>query len=252
MGKEITIYWSQGEDESRLPFNRQMLYLNPVNLYKEFLPSQNPDLVGQPRGKRDSSMFICPAVRDKLSRLYHVPNPVETRFQVRDHQIVPESGSGVPLTSARANSLSETLHVRSELTWFFFADEPLEVSFTSPYFHALSYLSLMQLPPAMFDVGRWFRTFNVEYVLFPRDADVVMYEGEPMFYMELHTDQAVRFVRFEFTPELAALGAACSGAPSVLGRWKSLSERYSRFHETQMRENILRLIRANVIGESDV
>lgn len=252
MGKELTVYWSQGEDEESAPFNRQMLYLNPVNLYKELLPRQNPALAGQARGMRDSSFFVCPAVRDKLSRIFYMPNPIETRCQIRDYQLLQETGVGVPMTSRRANTLLDTMHLRSNLTWLFFADEPVDVSFTSPFMHALDYLSIMQLPPATFDIGQWFRTFNVEYIVQHKDADLVIHEGEPLVYMEFHTTKPIRFVRFEYSPDLGHLGAACSAAPSILGRWKPLSERYAHFRKTQMRENILRIIKDNVIGESDV
>lgn len=251
MPDEITIYWSSGEDEQKLPFNRQMLYLPPVNLYKDLLPRQNPDLVGAGRGLRDSSFFVCPAVRDKLSRTFFMENSVETRFSVRDFEIVAESGVGIPLATSRDSSLTNTVHVRSELTWMFFADEPLEVSFTSPYFHALEYLSAMTLPPAQFNIGTWFRSFNCEYIVQRRHADIVIHEGDPMFYMEVHSQKKIRFVRFEVCDELSRLGASCSGAPAVLGRFKPLAERYERFRATQMRENILRLIKPNIIGAID-
>jgi hypothetical protein len=253
MGKDaITIYWSQGEDEVNLPFNRQMLYLNPVNLYKSVLSRQNPALVGRPQRTEDSSFYVCPAVRGKMQRVYYLPNAVETRCQIRDFQLLAETGTGIPMTSLRTNSMVDTVHVRSDLTWFFFADEPVEVSFTSPYFHALDYLSVMQLPPATFDIGSWFRTFNVEYILQRRDADLVIHEGDPLAYMEFHTDKPIRFVRFEYTDEIGRLGTACSAAPRIFGKWKPLSERYAQFRKTQMRENILRIIEDNVIGESDV
>lgn len=252
MGKSITVYWSQGEDEEQVPFNRQMLYLNPVNLYKDLLKRQNPAIAGRPKQTRDSSFYVCPAVRGKMSRIYFIPNPVETSVQIRDYELLPHTGVGVPLTSMRTNSMLDTVHVRSDLTWYFFADEPLEVSFTSPYFHAVEYLSVMQLPPASFDIGQWFRTFNVEYILQRRNADLVIHEGDPLVYMEMHTDRPVRFVRFDYTPEIAGLAHACAAAPRVLGKWKALSERYEQFRRAQMRESVLRHIQANLIGESDV
>lgn len=254
MGRGITIYWSQGEDEQQLPFNRQLLYLPPVNLYKDLLRHQNPAVAHRPKAQSGpllgSSFYMCPAVRGKMSRIYFIPNPVETSVQVRDYELRPETGSGVPLTSMRVNSMLDTVHVRSDLTWYFFADEPLEVSFTSPYFHALEYLRLMHLPPATFDIGQWLRTFNVEYIFQHRDADLVIHEGDPLVYLEVHTERPVRFVRFGYTPEIGALAHACAAAPGVLGRWRPLADRYARFRQTQMRETILRHIAANVIGES--
>lgn len=252
MGKDITIYWSQGSDEQNLPFNRQMLYLNPVNLYKDLLKQQNPAITGRPNRMQDSSFYVCPAVRNKMSRIFYLPNSTETSCSVRDFQLLHETGVGIPMSSERTNSMVGTTHLRSDLTWYFFADEPLEVSFTSPYFHALDYLSLMQLPPARFDIGQWFRTFNIEYIFQKKDGDLVIHEGDPLAYMEVHTEKPVRFVRFEYTDAIGSLAHACAAAPRTLGKWRPLAERYAQFRRAQMREAVMRHIQNNVIGESDV
>ena len=247
----ITVYWAPGEDEQKFPFSKNMLYYPPVNLYKHFLPNKNPDLNPKDLNK-DSSFFICPSVRDKMSRIFYMENSLETSVSIRDFKIIHETGRGIPLSDYRSNSINDTMHLRSDLTWFFFADEPIEVSFTAPYFHPVNYMSMMTLPPAQFDIGQWFRTFNAEYILWRKDADILIRERDPMFYMEFHTEKKIIFKRFEINEELIKLGAACSGAPTMIGRFKPLAERYTRFRKTAMRENVLRLINQNVIREEDV
>ena len=237
MSKTITVYWA-GFNEQVNFINTNMWYSDPKNLFK--------DMVEQRVDNRDDTLFRCPAIRDKATNTYYFENQIPSTVTfLHDGTLGWE---GVTCKSVRDPSISGTKHISFNLSWIFYTDEPLEASFTPPYFHKNSYLPDMTFPAAKFNIGSWFRPFNAEFMLWNADTkQVVLPSGMPLFYAEFHTDANIKFQRFECTDKIAKYAMACTFTPKLLGRFKPLSERYDLFKRTRMNSAVMREIKDNLI-----
>lgn len=237
MSDEITVYWA-GFNEQVNFFNNNMWYSDPKNLFKSLVKERDHN--------NDDSLFRCPASRDKMLNTYYFENVVPSRVEFLDNGDL--SWEGVHCNYVRDPSISGTKHVKYDMSWIFFTEDPLEVSFTAPYFHKDSYLPFMAVPPARFDIGSWFRPFNAEFILWDADTkELVLPSGMPVFYAEFHTDANIRFQRFECTEKIVQYAMSCTFAPKLFGKFKSLDERYQTFEDGHMHTAVMNEINKNLI-----
>ena len=237
MSKTITVYWAGFNEQVNL-FNTTMWYSDPKNLFK--------NMIKQKVDNRDDTLFRCPAIRDKATNTYYFENEVPTKVNfLHDNSLTWE---GATCSYAREPSITGTKHINFNLSWIFYTEKPLEVSFTPPYFHKDSYLPNMTFPAAKFDIGSWFRPFNAEFMIWDANTkQIVLPSGMPMFYAEFHTDANIKFQRFECTDKIAKYAMACTLTPKLFGRYKPLSDRYSLFKNSRMNNAVMHEIKNNLI-----
>lgn len=242
MSDSINVYWGSC-NEGFLEMSKSMWYRDPSNVYKRHANNKNADVPDN-----GTTMFMCPAVQDKLKNTWSFESAANVEIIIRDGII--ESNSGIPLhPTPRQNSIDDTGHIWIDLGWLFFADQPLVASFTSPYFDRVDHVSKMSIPPAAFDIGSWFRPFNAEYIVWNiENTDINLVEGDPLFYVEFMTDKKVNLVRFEQSPKILEYATGCSKSTQFFGRGRGLDKRYLDFDAGHMRELILREIQKNVVG----
>ena len=237
MSKTITVYWTGFNEKVNL-FNTNMWYSDPKNLFK--------DMIKQKVDNRDDTLFRCPAIRDKATSTYYFENEIPTTVNFLPGDSLTWEGASCEY--AREPSIAGTKHINFNMSWLFYADAPLETSFTPPYFHKDSYLSNMTFPAAKFDIGSWFRPFNAEFMLWDSDTkQIVLPSGMPLFYIEFYTDANIKFQRFECTNKIAQYTTACTFAPALFGRFKPLSDRYKLFKKGHMDNAVMREIKDNLI-----
>jgi hypothetical protein len=116
-----------------------------------------------------------------------------------------------------------------------------------PMFHEPRYTTYGTIVPGEFDIGCWFRPFNVEIQLWKPAGELVIEEGEPLFYMQLQTEKKVVLKRFKTDNELIAYALSGAESPNKYGKRLPLVDRYKRFKETSMRELVLQGIEKNLI-----
>lgn len=244
MSEKIIVYWcGRQEGIEDTDINEDMLYYEPKNLYKDLIKYKNPNL----EDGSDGNMFLCPSFQDKALKTYFLENTLTSKVSVVDGVLNTTSETTVPFGYVRKNNFNNSWHLLFGLSWLFFASEPLEVSFTSPYFHKTAYMNYMQTVPGKFDIGQWFRPYQMEFVLWNTTQDIILEAGDPLVYAEFHTNKKIEFQRFRYTKEFTPFWGACTSAPLRYGRKKSLCERYDRFIKGDMNKSILQLINKNLI-----
>ena len=153
--------------------------------------------------------------------------------------------SQVKITMPHAPSLTNQLLVCYNLQHIFFAEEPVLMRLTSPWFHKSPHMQYGSLIPGNYDIGRWFRPINFEYNLWDGGTKLEIEAGEPLAYIEFGTDRKIVLKRFEATEKLHTIGGEIIHARSK--RWKTLASRYELFDRSPMRKIILKEITENLL-----
>lgn len=245
MSKPIIIYWSgRQEDNSINEISENMIYYPPENLFKSLLLNKNKEL-----GDDETNFFLCPSFKDKTKNTFVFKNTLTSSIDLIDGKLFPNENTTIPFSSVRESTLNNTFHLLYSMSWLFFCEQSINVSFTSPYFSCADYLPYMQTCPGSFDIGRWFRPYQTEFVVWNKNQKITINENDPLMYAEFHTNKKIIFKRFQYTSDLHSYWAACNSAPLRFGKKQPLSKRYERFEKASMDKAILKIIKNNLLED---
>lgn len=254
----ITIYWSpanfSNEDQSWT-----MLYNSPESLASRVRSLRYQDA-------SSASMHGCPASKNVLDKVYLVTSAVDDSLDLPEETLkmfysfaeeeIPKGvGLHFPtpdnplslLNVPRSPSLEGHINLTYNLGWAFLADEPVVARFTAPYFPPVSPAPGVILSAGEFDIGSWFRPFNLDYHVPMSTRKLEFKEDDPLFYIEFFTDKKIVFKRYINTPFLCSLMGETVNSTSIYGTFKSLSQRYKQAKNTRVIDQALNEIRKNLI-----
>lgn len=249
----ITVYWST---PNFLPKNESwsMLYQEPVPLLSELRDERSPHLANR------SSVFLCPAMTDLFTNLFVVRQSMENSvsFTKKDLSEIEEQtrlGDGIPLSTdsklnmwgIRTSSFNDHVNLQVNQGWIFYSETPLTAEFTAPYYPPTSPSEGARLSPGKFDVGQWFRPFQLDYHI-PINTQILEFkENDPLFYVKFLTTKKVILKRFIFSAELENLQSEHVKAPLIHGAYWPLKKRYELAKKVKMKEQILHYITKNCV-----
>lgn len=245
MSKEVTVYWAP-ENTWELPELGEwnMLYPEPVTLFSELTKLRTPDA-----GTR--TYFSCPAAGDMMRNSYvfknTIPSEYEYDFTGENRVVTPVLPTYMNWEIRRNPTITTGPLINFMMHWSFFAEEPLQASFTPPMLHKPGYTKYGTIIPGTFDIGQWFRPYTFEAQMWEQKGKFIINEDEPIFYTEFLTDKKVNLKRFKMNATLASYQEHCSTSGRLWGLGTPLEKRYQRFKESKMRELILKEIKNNLI-----
>ena len=255
----LTVYWSTTASTSKESWSQ--LYNSPRNVFNHYRSARNPE-------SGDTSFFACPAMTGLFENVFQftsaiddevfLPNTMENRnfdhahfFQHFDgtsnYFNIPESKSKVTAQNYRNSSIEGYMNATYNLSWIFFTDEPVIARMTAPYFPPKTPAEGVILAAGEFDIGSWFRPYNLDYHIPNGTKSLVFKEDDPLFYLEIKTDKKVVFKRFKMNDQLQNLSDECSQSPKRYSRFKKLSDRYKKSRESMIPELVLSEIKNNII-----
>jgi hypothetical protein len=246
----ITVYWAPAINNDNTHPDFGLLYSSPKQLFS--------NLRERKAEKTDSaSIFSCPAFSEltKSTVVFNSPMSCSYEFDSTD--------TSNPTIKATTKNLIGARYVRPpylqdgpilhfQLYYIFFATEPVEALFTSPYFHKPQHTKYGSVTPGKFDIGQWFRPYNFEVQMWNMKGEFHLKEQEPMFYVEFKTDRPIILKQFNNTQELLRISDACVATTDMFGRGQTLLSRYFRFRDTGMKQRTLKLIENNIIEGSEL
>ena len=249
MGKKnkepINIYYTTDSNNTEKE-DWNFLYPIPKTLFSELIEERkNP--------KNISSYFICPAVSSKFKKILVFKNPTKNSYEYGTDEtgfyIIPTIEPYINIISIREEALKNKPTFQTGLSYLFFADSPVELFFTPPYFHEPKHTKYGACMPGEFNIGKWFRPYNFEFQTWSKKGEFHLEENEPLFYAEFKTDRPILFHRFTMSSQLKKYSEAHSNSLKILGRFQTLLERYEKFEQVGYREKILTEIKKNLIEE---
>lgn len=251
MSNEIIVYWAPA---TFIPSSQSwnFLYREPYPLFLDLVSMKSKD-------KRDNNIFSCPVSNDFFKNIFSVKSNLAESFDfpegflknaetIQDfpYELGPINNK-VSIQKVRESSYLNYVDIVYNMQWIFFSEEPLIARFTQPYYPAKSPCEGSLLSSGEFDIGRWFRKYNLNYHI-PIDAKTFSIEvDDPLFYIELMTDKKVIFKRFNFTDSLYQLSNEFSQSPTRYGKFWPLSERYEMAKKSKVLDVVLKEIKNNLV-----
>jgi hypothetical protein len=243
----VIVYWAPCAYEPGTSSWSQ-LYSEPVSVLSQFNKKRNK--------KTEHTMFNCPAYVDIMKNTFVVNNVLNAEINLPDEvhnrkfngEILRyDNLGGLQLRVERESSFTDYTDIVYNMSWSLFADEPLKAKFVGPYFPAYSPGDGVILSVGKFDIGQWYRKFDLSYHVPSSTKKLLFKENDPLFYIEFETTKKIIFKRYIMTPELLHLSAESAQSINFLGRVKSLAERYAIAKKAKIPEQVLKLIKNNVV-----
>lgn len=247
----ITVYWSPAPFVSE-EFSWNQLYAKPINLLSELLAHRNIEN----KTKAGQNMFGCPAFTDAMKNIVVVKNVIESTINMErlmptpnnyQYPMVFNDAALLQVKVQREPSIMDYTNIMYNMGWLFFADEPLVARFTAPYFPASSPAEGVILSTGEFDIGTWYRDFNLDYHVPPKIKELIFEEDQPLFYIDFKTDKKIIFKRYTVTKTLRNIANEAAESRERYGAFKSLTNRYLVSKKTMLPELILTEIKKNVV-----
>lgn len=252
----ITVYWTTSsfiQDEE----SWALLYRTPETLLSitRTLKSEKP---------RTKLMLACPAVTSFMSNVHvftnainntvEFPEGVLTTFNDRTVEnyaqgiTLPVLESKLKVTSNRESSLKGYANVGYNMSWTLFSDEPLIAKFTAPYYPPTAPCEGALLSIGKFDIGSWYRPFNLDYHIPLNTSKLEFKEDDHLFYVEFETERPIIFKRFTENKLLSELSnELVTKYPAMFGKFRPLKTRYEDAKKAKIPQIVLSEIRKNVI-----
>jgi len=243
--KPITVYLSEGLTSESVGADWSFLYPRPTNLFSDLSKERAIGVKGQ-------SFLTCPAFSDIAKKTIQYKSPINVSYEYdftdQENLIINPMNKSFISFLHRDKSLAIANTIFFELRYFMFADEPLEVLFTSPYFSQSKYTQYATVVPGRFDIGKWFRPYNLEVQPWSAKGEIHIEKDEPLFYAQFQTDRDIEIKRFNMNEKIKLMGSACVGTTDLFGR-QSLLSRYNMFDRVGLRGKLLTEIKKNIIEE---
>jgi hypothetical protein len=243
----VTVYWSPGrfniEQESW-----NMLYSEPFPLINDIFENTY----------KDAEIRKCPGIRSALKNVFTVKanhneniefpsNYLEKVNEIKEKTFPLDIPSIIEISKQRNSEYLNRVNLLYNMSWYFFASEPLEAKMTSPYYPSQAPTYGSALFPGQFNIGLWYRPFNLEYSIPLNAKSFQIKPNDDLFYLEFKTDKKIVFQRYNNTKSLDSLAAEFTSAPKMFGFGKTLAQRYDLAKRTQITKIVLSEIQKNIV-----
>lgn len=239
----MNVYWApvyafNNDPSSQIDWN--MLFYNPTTLY---------DVLFEDKTEVDPSrsVFACPSFGNIAQKTWVFNNPLTTKVQIKDNTVYIDHDNLLVLqpSELRESNLNGMLHLNYPLSWVFFAEDSCDCKFLPPIWKSPQHTAYASLFFGEFNIGRWFRTFNMEFAVSKEDQEFLFIENDPLFCVNF--SEKVTLNRFKMTEDLYYYLNACHDANKVYGKNLPIKYRYDRFIRTDMDKLIFKEIKNNLV-----
>jgi len=198
-----------------------------------------------------ANLLSCPAVRDGWHNVFMFS--IKSSFSVKHVTDFVERSDEGQVTRGRLPHFEDTNIFNIIEPTYLFAEIPLKIKVTAPYFHKVEFQKEATFVGGKFDIGRWFRPIEAEIITWAKSGEVQFNEGEPLFYVEFLTDLPIEIKHFVVNPIIEHLSSGLVNSPfqNSDGLQGSLESRYQAFENSDYRRGLLEEIKAAVVDKVD-
>jgi hypothetical protein len=243
----ITVYWAPSRFVSETG-SWNMLYRAPTSVSSRFKK------LNTSRG----DLSRCPASNDLLKNLYSFDCALEDEFdipvdflksmeQTEDLDILVPTKSALSMYIPRKSSMEGHANVAYNMGWSLFADEPLVMRATAPYYPAVTPMSGAILASGEYDIGLWFRAITLDYHVPYTTNSFKVSINDPLIYLDFKTNKKIRFKRFIKTQKIELLEKEFSYSPRYYAANKPLDYRYDMSRNAELPKIVLSEIKKNLV-----
>jgi hypothetical protein len=237
MSKSINIYWS-GDVDYFNETNWSILYNEPESLFNNLLKNINKD-------HSTRTFFECTAFQSISKNTFVFNNPIHSSYKIINNEVVAQTPSSLFADIPRDMSINNRKTIRYFFPIAFFSEEPIVLTFTPPYMHQTEHFKYGTVIPGRYDISSWIRPIHMEFNLWEDIDSLQILEGEPLFYITFPTEKKINFIKFNNNEKIQRIMNSCSSSPTWEPR-VPLAKRYKRFHDSKVRETVLKEIKSNI------
>lgn len=259
----ITVYWSTPAFAPNQE-SWNMLYREPEPVLNDFLNKR-----AETKNPR-KTVYACPATNDFLKNVFVIKSNLDDYAQwpegyleqvndnVEDQDAFNHDpkkgaylqpfGNKMSLWCARHSAVEGYADITYNMSWIFFADEPLTMRFSAPYYPASSPAEGAILASGQFDIGQWFRPFNLNYFIPYTTSRFEIKIDDPLVYIQALTDKRIQFKRFNYSSEIMTMSNEFVTSPYRYGNFMPLYKRYEMAKNANMRSIVLNEIKKNLVN----
>ncbi len=249
----VTVYWAPSK-YVLAGSSWAQLYSDPTPLMSEHKKNPNNKTKGD-------SIFKCPAhtetnknvfvFKSNLEDEFDFPQSIFTHIEHYKEEDYPRNyrsvGNKLTFDLQRVPSYEGYANIVYNMGWLFLASEPLTAKFTAPYYPPTSPANGALLANGEFDIGKWYRPYNLDYHIPAGTEKLSFKENQHLFYMHLNTTKKVVFKRYILSPELYNLAQEASSVARYYGLTHGLTQRYDMARKSKVIEQAKYFIEKNIL-----
>lgn len=219
----------------------------PLSMFHELVKEKTTTNIS------DNIFFKCPAVSKLFKNTFIFKNQNRIDFEYKYEYPNMEFYLKNHMSERPFVDIDPSLSLGPQIaipnSYLLFSEEPLMAKFTGPYFHKSGYMNYGSIYPGEFDIGKWFRQYNLQFQMWENSGKMIVEKNEPLFYVTFDTEKKINLIEFKQTEKIIEYAKYCIESPFTKGKHKRLFERYLDFNDDKMRELVLLEIKNNLMGE---
>ena len=198
---------------------------------------------------REKNLVMCPASNDFFQNTYMLtfPKHFEVNFD-KDGNIVDDNNN---FFLFRQKQFENRISVELDISWIFFSEENLILEVMPPFYHQTSLNERGVLACGKFDIGAWFRPINLSFMLWENENKFVAEENEPICYLRFLTEEPIKLLEFNITQPLLDIAKSCVFHPNYYRKQIPLLKRYEIFKRSNLKIDIMKEIKMNLVGSHE-
>lgn len=244
----VTVYWAPAPFTT-VDASWNMLYKAPRSLSSQI----------KKENKHKGTLGACPASNGILKNIFSLHSAIEEDFELPvellkdlayeniDTPQQVQCDSNLAVNRVRESSIDGHVNLTYNLGWTFFAEEPLMMRVTAPYYPPKTPVPNASLAAGEYDIGKWYRSVALDYHVPLEPTNFKIEVDDPLMYVEFFTDKKVILKRYTKTPEIKMLEEECANSPMIYGRNKPLEYRYSMAMDSELSKRLLKEISKSVV-----
>ena len=189
MKKSINIYWAILEKkDASLP----LLSSRPESVIFDYV-----------KNNKSNKYVQCPAFAREYNNTFMYRALRDFVIDINPDTILPTNETTCDLLIR--DPKSKTIAIDSSI--IFFSDESIEMSQIPSSLHITNFVDSTNLFSGRYDIGKWFRPLNMEFIL--KKPHIKVKKDDVLFYIKFHTDKKINFINFRYNEEILKIEDAC-------------------------------------------
>lgn len=235
----ITVYWSvYGEISNITRLN--IAWNHPVKVISTLSKDTNPN---------KNEYLSCTGMKNFFKNSYTILHPIDSsiNFQIDDGKLIPTSGTGFPAWKFfEESSIHNRPRLSYDCSWVFFSEEDLTMELLPPFLHDTADRSGGVVSTGSFNISKWFRPINPDYILWENAKSLSVRAGDPAFYIRFLTDRKIILKQFDLDYELYEIISQALQHKNFFPK-ESLEKLYDRFIKSNRHKKVIKLIKNNIL-----
>lgn len=201
-----------------------------------------------------SAFIKCPAIKNHLRNTFRVKSPTKIDIKwdgdklfntfTHDQKFFDEY---IKIRDNRGALVTYRFY------YLFFTEEPsMLVEQRQAQYSFNDFSKNVSLIEGHFDIGKWFRPFDIAFFLKEANRVVTLNRNDTMYYLKFHTEKNIKFIKFNLTSEITKIYDNLTEGIKLINKEKkgirNLNLLYDMFQHSRYKKHLLKLIKQNTLN----